>query len=246
MSEKEAIIEAFTELAPRYEQVVDGELKRFWGWSYDGFIENMINMTEFMPDDVILDVATGTGVIPRKLVGRGKTSGKIIGLDITLAMLQRAEEQIKKVKKGAPIQLTCASAMGMPYRSDLFDVILCGLATHHLNVPVVLAEMQRVLKSSGRLTIADVGGSALWRFPLINGFIRVATFFYFLPKEGYARAKSEAAALDHVLTEKEWRALLENLGFEKIVIQNLPVSHFWSPTPFVIQAYKRTVEFQNG
>ncbi len=96
MSEKQAIIEAFTDLAPRYEQTVDGELRRFWGWSYDGFIENMINMTQFQPDDVVLDVATGTGVIPRKLVGRGKISGQIIGLDITLAMLQRAVGQIKK------------------------------------------------------------------------------------------------------------------------------------------------------
>ncbi len=136
--------------------------------------------------------------------------------------------------------------MGMPYRNNLFDVILCGLATHHLNVPVVLAEMHRVLKNNGRLTIADVGGSTLWRNPLIKVLIRTATFIYFWPKEGYARAKSEAAALAHVLTEKEWRELLENLGFEQVVIQNLPVSHFWSPTPFVIQAYKRSMEFQNG
>jgi ubiquinone/menaquinone biosynthesis C-methylase UbiE len=243
MSERESIIEAFTELAPRYEQVVDGELRRFWGWSYDGFIENMINMTTFKPNDVVLDVATGTGVIPRKLVKRGKSSGQIIGLDITHAMLRRAVQQIGPVQKGAPIRLTCASAMGMPFRNNLFDVIVCGLATHHLNVPVVLSEMYRVLKGDGRLTIADVGGSTLWRFPLINWAIRLATFVYFLPKEGYARAKSEAAALDHVLTNDEWRDVLENLGFEKIVIQNLPVSHFWSPTPFVIQAIKRKVEF---
>lgn len=246
MSDKDAIIEAFTELAPRYERTVDGELKRFWGWSYDGFIENMLNSTVFHPDDVVLDVATGTAVIPRKLVGRGKTSGRIIGLDITLAMLRQAAQQIKSVKKGAPIGLTCGSAMGMPFRNQLFDVIVCGLATHHLNVPVVLSEMYRVLKGDGRLTIADVGGSALWRFPLVNWIIRLATFVYFLPKEGYARARSEAAALDHVLTDKEWRDLLENLGFESISIQYLPVSHFWSPTPFVIQASKRKVEFPNG
>jgi len=132
--------------------------------------------------------------------------------------------------------------MGMPFRGELFDVILCGLATHHLNVPVVLAEMQRILKPAGRLTIADVGGSALWRLPVINTLMRAATFLYFLPREGFARAKSEAAAIDHVLTGNEWHTLLESVGFTEISIRNLPVSHSWSPTPFVIQAKKSSME----
>jgi len=40
MSEKSVIHEAFTALAPRYEQVVDKELKQFWGWSYADFVKH--------------------------------------------------------------------------------------------------------------------------------------------------------------------------------------------------------------
>jgi ubiquinone/menaquinone biosynthesis C-methylase UbiE len=236
MSEKKAIIEAFTDLAPRYEQVVDGELRRFWGWSYNGFIDNLIDMTPLKEDDIILDVATGTAVIPLKLANRGKTRGKIIGLDITLAMLHRAAAKINDSAPAVPIRLTCASAMSMPYRKEHFDVILCGLATHHLDVPVVLAEMYRILKSGGRLTIADVGGSAEWRKPVWNFLIRAATFIYFLPKEGYARARSEAAALDNVYTGKEWHEELTKKGFSNIRINQLPASHYWAPTPLVIRA----------
>src|SRR5512135_3909840 len=124
MADTQMIVEAFTELAPRYEQVVDAELKRFWGWSYDGFIENLIDLTVFNPDDVVLDVATGTGVIPFKLAGRGKKSGRIVGLDITMAMLRKANHKCKTPAPAVPIDLTCASAMGMPYREGVFDVIV--------------------------------------------------------------------------------------------------------------------------
>jgi ubiquinone/menaquinone biosynthesis C-methylase UbiE len=218
---------------------VDSELKRFWGWSYDGFIENLIEMTAFCPEDVVLDVATGTGVIPLKLAARGKKAGQIVGLDITLAMLHKAARKKETSAPTAPIDLTCASAMGMPYRAGAFDVIVCGLATHHLDVPLVLSEMHRVLKPGGRLTIADVGGCAAWRNPPVKQLIKTATFLYFLPKEGYARARSEASALNHVYTGKEWKEELEAIGYQKITIVELPASHTWSPTPLVIRAVKK-------
>ncbi len=239
MGEKNVIIEAFTELSPRYEQVVDGELKKFWGWSYDGFIENLIDSCHIKDEDIILDVATGTAVIPRKLLGRGKTKGKIFGLDITLAMLDQAAQKIKANGATTIIELTCGSAMAMPFQDGFFDIIICGLATHHLDVPVVLGEMKRVLKENGRLTIADVGGSAAWRLPVISHLIRLATFFYFLPKEGFARAFSEAKALANVYTASEWKEKLAGLGFKDITTLKLPSSHFWSPSPLVIGA--RTV-----
>ncbi len=220
-------------------QVVDGELKRFWGWSYDGFIENLINMSNIQDEDVVLDVATGTAVIPRKLIKKGKTNGQIIGLDITLAMLNKASQMIETTGPNTMIKLTCGSAMSMPYKEGLFDAIICGLATHHLDVPVVLGEMKRVLKVGGKLTIADVGGSTSWRLPVISQLIRLATFFYFLPKEGYARARSEASALANVYTANEWKEKLEEQGFNNIVTLNLPTSHFWSPSPLVIRAEKK-------
>ena len=238
MSEKQAIISAFTDLAPRYEKVVDGELKRFWGWSYDGFIENLIAMTPMAEGDVVLDVATGTSVIPIKLVEQGKIKGQVVGLDITQAMLKRGQQRIAALGKPTCIALTCGSAMAMPFKDNYFDVILCGLATHHLDVPVVLAEMRRILKPGGRLTIADVGGAANWRLPGIRTLIRLGTFLYFWPKEGFARARSEAGALSHVLTPEEWRTKLADYEFTQIDITRLPKSHNWAPAPLVMAARK--------
>jgi ubiquinone/menaquinone biosynthesis C-methylase UbiE len=255
MSEKGVIREAFTDLAPRYEQVVDKELKRFWGWGYMDFVDHILTITPFHDGDIVLDVATGTAVIPLKLIRLGTAWGEIQGLDITHAMLKKARRKIDAaaaaqpdpLKEGgarpsSPISLTCASAMAMPYHSSHFDVVLCALAAHHLDVPVVLAEMARVLKPGGRLAIADVIGSVVWQLPVISSLIRAATFVYFLPQEGLARARAESSALSNVYTAAEWEHRLAEAGFEGIQITTLPTSHSWLPSPLIIQAQKTNQE----
>jgi ubiquinone/menaquinone biosynthesis C-methylase UbiE len=252
LSEQNVIHEAFTALAPRYEQAVDKELKRFWGWSYADFVDTVLEMTPFYDGDAVLDVATGTAVIPLRLARKGTAWREIVGLDITLAILKKARQKIEPVGSeesrgtgpchSSMIRLTCASAMAMPYRNEHFDVITCALAAHHLDVPVVLAEMARLLKPGGRITIADAVGASVWRLPPISAMIRTATFIYFLPQEGFARARIESAALSNVYTGKEWEQGLIMAGFTEIKITTLPARHSWLPSPLVIQAIKITPE----
>jgi ubiquinone/menaquinone biosynthesis C-methylase UbiE len=245
MADKHFIVDAFTDIASHYEQVVDGELQKFWGWTYDGFIQNLIDLTPLGENDRVLDVASGTAVIPLKLIERGKTAGKIVGLDITYAMLARGKQKVEQRGASGLISLTCGNAMAMPFRNDLFDVVVCGLATHHLNVDILLNEIWRLLRPGGRLTIADVGGSAAWHLPLVSSAIRTATFFYFLPKEGYARARVESEALTNVLTPSEWENKLSDRQFTQIQVTELPKSHAWAPAPLLMRAVKVMKEDSN-
>jgi len=238
MSERHYIVEAFSELSSRYEQVVDAELQRFWGWSYDGFVDNMVNLTKIQSGDRLLDIATGTSVIPLKLLARGDPVGKITGLDITYSMLEKGRQKIRKRGAGELISSVCGNAMAMPFQNGWFDVIVCGLATHHLDVAILLNEMSRLLRPGGRLTIADVGWSAALRKPPINWVIKTATLVYFLPKEGYARSRAELAALSHVLTPSEWKGLLIALNFKDISVEQLEKKRAWVPAPLVVRAIK--------
>jgi ubiquinone/menaquinone biosynthesis C-methylase UbiE len=128
--------------------------------------------------------------------------------------------------------------MAMPYDSGHFDVVLCALAAHHLDAPVVLAEMARVLKPGGQLTFADVFGMPVWRLPIINSLIRAAIFIYFLFQDGLARGRAEASALSNVYSGKEWEQKLVIAGFDRIKITTLPTSYSWLPNPLIIQAQK--------
>jgi ubiquinone/menaquinone biosynthesis C-methylase UbiE len=238
MSEKENIIGTFTELAPRYEEVVNGELSRFWGWSYTGFINQMFHLTTFPQTGRILDLATGTGVIPITVATTGRSKSRLHGLDITMSMLSGAKKKISGDSLEDRIDLVCASAMDIPYASCSFDLVTCALATHHMDVRLLLAESWRVLRDGGVLSIADVGGSNLWQLPVVKFILRIAAFVYFLFKENLLRAWAEAEAVSNVRSKDEWFNLLRETGYRDIKITKLKSKYRWVPEPLVIQAMK--------
>ena len=237
MEEKEVVVEAFTELAPRYESVVNNELNKFWGWSYQGFINFLIENTSISDGELLLDIATGTGVIPRAVM-QANPNVKIVGIDITQAMLRHGKQKLGEGLFGKKVFLTTGDAMYMPYAPTSFDLIMCGLATHHMQVDQLTAEIYRILKENGRFSLADVGGSKLWRNPVVNFFIKILAYFYFLITENKDRASAEASAVSNVFTAEDWQQKLSKVGFKEIKITLLKSRKFWVPDPLLIQAYK--------
>jgi ubiquinone/menaquinone biosynthesis C-methylase UbiE len=252
MDDRENIIETFTELAPRYEEVVNAELNRFWGWSYTGFVNRLIQATPIPDRGRMLDLATGTGVIPIKVANNGSGESasassrsdnaagldRIHGLDITMSMLARARKKMVARHLQDKVDLVCASAMDIPYANGSFHLVTCALATHHMDVRLLLSESWRILREEGNLSIADVGGSNLWKRPVIKLFLRIAAFVYFLFTENIHRAWAEAGAVSNVRSKEEWTDLLIQAGFQNIRITKLTSKHRWIPEPLVIQAVK--------
>jgi len=238
MNEKENIIETFTELAPRYEEVVNAELNRFWGWSYTGFVNQLLQATPFPTKGKMLDLATGTGVIPISVASNGHGMSRVHGLDITMSMLAGARKKLVSGENKTQIELVCASAMDIPYAGGSFDLVTCALATHHMDVKLLLSESMRILRDDGVLSIADVGGSNLWKIPVVKVFLRIAAFIYFLLQENIHRAWAEAGAVSNVRSKEEWFDLLTEAGFRNIKITKLKSKHRWVPEPLVIQAIK--------
>jgi demethylmenaquinone methyltransferase/2-methoxy-6-polyprenyl-1,4-benzoquinol methylase len=238
MDDKENIIETFTELAPRYEEVVNTELNRFWGWSYWRFVDQLIQVTPIPEEGKMLDLATGTGVIPITVASNGYHMDRVHGLDITMSMLARARKKMSSSNIHDQIDLVCASAMDIPYASETFDLVTCALATHHMDVSLLLSESWRTLSQGGMLSIADVGGSKLWKSPIVKFFLRIAAFMYFLLTENMSRAWAEAEAISNVRSKEEWFDLLLETGFRNIKITKLKSKHRWIPEPLLIQAVK--------
>jgi len=236
MKEKQAIQEAFTELSSHYEEAVDNELNLFWGWNYHKFLRELVNQTTFQDNQKILDIATGTLVIPRKILEQNIPGIQITGLDITESMLRQGKKKLKAEDIESAIDLTCADAMALPYSDGSFDVIVSGLASHHMNIPIMLSEMKRVLKPGGLLSIVDVGTSPVWEKKLFKGAARVFAFFYFLIKENFSRALAEAAAVNNLRTPQGWENDLSLAGFNTIRIKKLMSKYKWAPEPLSIQS----------
>jgi len=230
-------------MAPRYEKIVDSELQNFWGWSYQGLVDSLFEDISVNGNDNILDIATGTGVIPDRLVKIGIDGGHIHGLDITRAMLEHAQRRLNGGNGQNPINLTCASAMEMPYANASFTIAICGLATHHMSVEALLSETGRILSRGGKLTFADAGGTLYWKIPGIKLLLKFAAFIYFFIKDHPSRAWSEAEAVSNVRSKEEWNSLLSQYGFEDISIVTLKSKYSWISAPLIIKAKKGEVNY---
>lgn len=237
MAGNDVVIEAFTELAPRYEEVVDREVRDYCGLGYKEFIAQLVRMAPLEERDVVLDVATGTALGPLEMAAKVGDEGQIVGLDITLTMLRYGQKNIEAMGLFSYIDLVCASAMEMPFADGTFDAVICGLGMHHMDVPQMLSETRRILKKGGNLIMADMGAPNFWRSFRGRVLIKILAFHYRLTHSN-ARGQAEIEALPNVHTASEWRKILSDSGFMEIEISESPPRHFWYPCALIMTAAK--------
>lgn len=98
----------------------------------------------------ILDVGCGTGNLTSELVKSVGTTGRVIALDLSLKMIERAREK----HPDAPIAWVECDATVAPLRSGTFDRVFCYSSWPHFPDSAALArELWRILRDGGRLHI---------------------------------------------------------------------------------------------
>ena len=120
-------------------------------------LERMAKRLNIRPGSTILDVGTGTGVfIPFLLSEIGK-SGRIIASDFAEKMLRRARAK----SFNGNIDYLQADVTNLPLCDEVFDVIVCHSSFPHFqDKPRALTEINRVMKSGGRLLICHTSSRA--------------------------------------------------------------------------------------
>lgn len=95
----------------------------------------------------LLDIATGSGDIPRALVRWGRRRGydlRVLATDVSEDVLAVARRETADERA---ITFEACDARALPYRDGAFEIAVCSLALHHFpraDAITVLTEMGRV------------------------------------------------------------------------------------------------------
>jgi ubiquinone/menaquinone biosynthesis methyltransferase len=106
----------------------------------------LIELGQLGPNDLVLDLACGTGDVLFAAADRGALA---IGLDITFRMLQLA-------RRKRPAHVVAGDMAALPFPTASFTVVMTGYGLR--NVPeltVAVAEIHRVLVPGGRFLSLD-------------------------------------------------------------------------------------------
>lgn len=107
-------------------------------------------------DSVVLDIGTGTALIPIELCRRFRLC-RIVASDAASSMLELAKLNIAINQCEHRIQLHHGDAKQLEFSDDLFDGVMSNSWHHHLPDPALgLAQMWRVCKLGGWLFCRDL------------------------------------------------------------------------------------------
>jgi SAM-dependent methyltransferase len=110
------------------------------------------------PGSHVLDIATGTGAVLLAAAERLGGTGRVVGVDITEAMLNRAATEVRH-RSLRGVELRTMDAHRLEFTNESFDYVLCSFGFLSLgDKRRALDEFRRVLTTRGRVCLLDAYG----------------------------------------------------------------------------------------
>jgi SAM-dependent methyltransferase len=120
-------------------------------------LDRMVHMAHAGPEDTVLDVACGPGLL---VCAFARVVQHATGIDLTPAMLEQAR-QLQERQGLHNVTWQQGDVLPLPYPDRHFSVVSARFAFHHFLDPLaVLEEMRRVCRRGGCIIVADSAPAA--------------------------------------------------------------------------------------
>lgn len=153
--------------------------------------------------DVVIDLGSGAG--NDAFVARHETgeTGKVIGIDFTPAMIERARQNAE-IRGFNNVEFRQGDIEKMPVTANTADVMVSNCVLNLVpNKDAVIKEIYRVLKPGGHFSISDI---------VLEGE---------LPKEIRNAAEMYAGCVAGAIQKQVYLELIEANGFQNITVQKV-------------------------
>ncbi|MEZ4754441.1 MAG: arsenite methyltransferase [Bdellovibrionota bacterium] len=153
------------------------------------------------PGDTVLDLGSGAGndaFVARAIVGE---SGKVIGLDMTETMIEKARKNANSLGY-TNVEFKLGDIEAMPIESDSINVVISNCVLNLVpDKRKAFSEMYRVIKLGGHFSVSDI----VLAQPLPSGLQKAAEMY--------------AGCVSGAIEKKEYLKIIDEAGFENVQIK---------------------------
>lgn len=215
---------SYDEIAERYDRV--------WSIRFEAVARHIWALVPPRTGDSLLDIGTGTGIVPRTLYELGHKPSLVAGSDRSVGMLARARGRLPEL---API---AADACALPFASGTFDMATASFVLSHVpDYAAALSEVHRVLKPAGRCAMSNWAPSSDPYSPAWT-----ACLTELISKQEVDRALAEVAPWEaHFSQQERLESALSQAGFI-VVASGAPEFEF----AFTVEQFIQDRELSSG
>ena len=228
---RQAVRQVFEGVAAGY----DNPATRFFPFCAD----RLLSFVKPAPASRVLDVATGTGAVAVPFAQAVGPQGRVQGIDLSAAMLERAEANIRKMALDN-VDLHEMDAQRLDFKSNYFHSVVCSYGLFFIpDMQAALADWVRVLRPGGKLAFTCFEESAFQ--PMLDNFVETLQLFGVQLPEGpfgsrritslaHCRELLAAAGLEaietrvvqvgyHLEDENQWWEVVHNTAMRGLIEQ---------------------------
>lgn len=189
---------------------------------------NPVALASLREGEVVLDLGSGAGFDSFLAAERVGPAGRVIGVDMTAEMLDRARENAKKSGR-ANVEFRLGEIEHLPVADSSVDVVLSNCVINlSTDKSQVFGEAFRVLRPGGRLMVSDIvltaplpapfAESALLYNSCVAGALIKEEYLGSIAGAGFTEVTVQGETvfpLDHIVSEQELDGLFGELSLSE-------------------------------